>query len=58
MNGDPFQWRALLFGFVNAMQVLHWIMVPVMTKLKMMGIGTINWVDDLILLVGDDLDVT
>ena len=49
-----FQWRAMRFGFVNAMQLLHRIMAPVIAKLTMMGITTHKWVNDIIIVLGEE----
>lgn len=48
------QWRCLPFGFVNSMQIMARIMAPVVRELAKMGIETIMWVDDMILLLSAD----
>lgn len=54
MDGVMWQWRALPFGFKNSMQVMDRLMKVVIMKLSKWGIEVLIWVDDIVLLLGQD----
>jgi hypothetical protein len=56
MDGALWQWRVLPFGFKNSMQIMARLTTVILMKFSSWGFDALIWVDDIVLLLGENRD--